>query len=115
MTTHAREGEVSATGNLPHGVESACASGVTARWGCDKQLPLVASGLGWATSRQRAGGCQASAGRQRTSLLVQLLQNLTNDLPDALQRLEIIFGLVVLLLQGFDVVAHCERNRTVCA
>ena len=73
----------------------------------------AAHGGWWRLLIREATACVArvSAGWLLTSFLVQLLQNLTNDLPDALQRLEVILRLVVLLLQGFDVVAHCQRRR----
>ena len=49
-----------------------------------------------------------------TSLLIQLLQHLSNDLPNTLQGLEVIFGLVVLLVQVTDPESRCSvaRERT---
>ena len=37
-----------------------------------------------------------------TSLIVKLLQNLANYLPDALQCLDILLGAVIVLLKVFD-------------
>lgn len=50
-----------------------------------------------------SGGCVASTGMEElTSLVVQLFQHLADDLTDALQRLDILFCLIKILLQTLD-------------
>ena len=43
-----------------------------------------------------------------TSLLVELAQHLADDLAHALQRLQVVLGLVVIRLHYARLVAHCE-------
>ena len=38
----------------------------------------------------------------RTSFIIKLLQNLSDDLPYTLQSLDVLFGVVEILLQALD-------------
>lgn len=46
------------------------------------------------------GGCP---GIGPTSLIVELLEHLANNLPDALQRFDVVLGPVVVLHQLLDI------------
>ena len=46
-----------------------------------------------------------------TPLVVQLLEDLADDLANALQRLDALLGLVVLLLQALDIQAQRLQLR----
>ena len=48
----------------------------------------------------------ARARQVRTALFVKLAKDLANDLPNALQRFEVVFRLVVILLQLLHLLAH---------
>jgi hypothetical protein len=47
-------------------------------------------------------------GMEHTSFIVQLLQHLSNDLSDRLDRFEIFLGLIVVVVKLSDVETHCE-------
>ena len=47
----------------------------------------------------------------RTSFLVELAEHFSDDLPHALQRLEVILGLVELLLGVLDLIAELTNPR----
>eukprot|EP00968_Pinguiococcus_pyrenoidosus_P020336 scaffold2350_cov259-Pinguiococcus_pyrenoidosus.AAC.4 len=51
------------------------------------------------------------AGLHDELLFVQLLQNLSDDLPDALERLQVVFGLLVLLAQLSDLPEFAVKVR----
>lgn len=45
------------------------------------------------------------------ALVVELLQHLTDDLADALQRLEIVLRLLVILVHRLALIPHCGATR----
>ena len=61
---------------------------------------------GLSGSRLNGAGGAGSEGGRRTLLVVQLTQHLPDDLPHALQRLEIILGLIEGLLRLLHLVAQ---------
>lgn len=77
------------------------------------RLALPRLGPGFASGCERSGLCVRGREEARTSLVVELLEHLADDLPDTLQRLEVVFCLVVLLLQCLDLVAHCGAGAGV--
>ena len=54
-------------------------------------------------------------GGRLTSLVVELPQHLSDDLPDALQSLQVVLRLVVVLICRPRVLAHCGAAAGVLA
>jgi hypothetical protein len=73
-----------------------------------RQCPLMVIGL----KEEGLGDCLLFRGLLvRTSFLVELAEHFSDDLPHALQRLEVILGLVELLLGVLHLIAELTNPR----